>query len=157
LPHPCGRRSQSAEVAKVQLIRRIHLVVAWAFVAGLVIQVFLAGRGVFESAARFKDHAGWGYMLGLIPIILVLLAVAGRLGRRQVFYAIALFGMFILQSVLVALRDSQPTVAALHPVNGFAILLVAIFSAREAWAARGTQDSTAAVTAAEPASGSGVG
>jgi uncharacterized protein DUF6220 len=136
----------------MQVIRRAHLVVAWAFVAGLVIQVFLAGRGVFENAERFKDHAGWGYTIGLLPIVLLALAAAGRLGRRQVIYAIALFGMFILQSVLVAMRDSQPTVAALHPVNGFAILLVAILCAREAWLERNVSEPIAAATT-EPATG----
>jgi uncharacterized protein DUF6220 len=134
----------------MQVIRRAHLVVAWAFVAGLVIQVFLAGRGVFESAERFKDHAGWGYTIGLLPIVLLALAAAGRLGRRQVIYALALFGMFILQSVLVALRDSQPLVAALHPVNGFAILLVSIVMAREAWLERNVSQPITAQTT-EPA------
>ena len=131
----------------MQVIRRAHLVVAWAFVAGLVIQVFLAGRGVFESAERFKDHAGWGYLIGLLPIVLLILAAAGRLGRRQVIYALALFGMFILQSILVALRESQPIIAALHPVNGFAILLVAIVSAREAWVERGSSSAAVAPVA----------
>jgi hypothetical protein len=139
----------------MQVIRRAHLVVAWAFVAGLVYQVFLAGRGVFENAERFKDHAGWGYTIGLLPIVLLILAAAGRLGRRQMLYASALFGMFILQSILVALRDTQPTVAALHPVNGFAILLLAILSAREAWVARNTSPETAAPAVAQPASTGG--
>jgi Family of unknown function (DUF6220) len=134
----------------MQMIRRAHLVLAWGFVAGLVFQVFLAGRGVFESAERFKDHAGWGYTIGLLPIVLLALAAAGRLGRRQVIYAVALFGMFILQSVLVALRDTQPTVAALHPVNGFAILLVSIVMAREAWLERNVSQPIAAATT-EPA------
>lgn len=126
------------------LIRRAHLFVAWAFVAGVVIQVFLAGLGVFQSSAMFGTHAGWGFMLGLVPFLLLALAAAGGLGRRQVLYALALFGMFILQSVLVAMRDSQPVVAALHPVNGFAILLVGIAMAREAWASRDrTADPTA--------------
>jgi len=134
----------------MQVIRRAHVAVAWGFVAALVIQVFLAGRGVFENAERFKDHAGWGYTIGLLPLILLILAAIGRLGRRQAIYAIALFGMFILQSVLVALRDSQPLVAALHPVNGFAILLVSIVMAREAWLERNVSQPTTAPTT-EPA------
>jgi hypothetical protein len=117
-------------------IRRAHLIVAWAFVAGVVLQVFLAGLGVFENAARFSTHAGWGYLLELLPTVLLVLALAGRLGRRQALYAAGLFGMFILQSVFVALRGDLPIIAALHPVNGFAILFVGIAMAREAWAAR---------------------
>ena len=44
--------------------------------------------------------------------------------------------MFILQSVFVALRSDLPMIAALHPVNGFAILLLGILTAREAWMSR---------------------
>jgi hypothetical protein len=139
----------------MQVIRRAHLVVAWAFVAGLVFQVFLAGRGVFEGAERFNDHVGWGYAIGLLPIVLLILAAAGRLGRRQVIYASAMFGMFILQPILVGLRDTQPTIAALHPVNGFALLLVAILSAREAWVARDASPGPAVAAVEQPATGSG--
>jgi hypothetical protein len=121
----------------MRLIRRAHLVVAWAFVAGVVLQVFLAGLGVFDSPARFVDHVTWGYTLEILPLVLLALAAFGRLGRRQVIFAVALFGMFILQSILVALRADLPIVAALHPVNGFGILLLGIVAAREAWAARG--------------------
>ena len=120
----------------MNVIRRIHLVVAWAFVAALIIQVFLAGLGVFESASKFETHAGWGFMIGLIPIVLLVLAGAGQLGQRQILYGAAIFGLFIVQSILVAMRSSAPVVAALHPVNGFLILFVAVAMAREAWAAR---------------------
>lgn len=128
-------------------IRRIHLVVAWAFVAGLLVQVFLAGLGVFENSSKFETHAGWGFMLGLVPILLLLLAGAGQLGQRQVLYAAALFGLFIVQSMLVAMRSSAPVVAALHPVNGFLILLVAVAMAREAWAARNVKVASGATEA----------
>jgi hypothetical protein len=43
--------------------------------------------------------------------------------------------LFVLQSVFIAMRGSAPEVAALHPVNGFLIILVALVSGREAWAA----------------------
>jgi peptidoglycan/LPS O-acetylase OafA/YrhL len=132
-------------------IRRAHLVVAWTFVAGVVIQVFLAGLGVFEGAARFSTHATWGFALEILPLVLLALAAAGRLGRRQVLYAAGLFGLFMLQSVFVAVRGDLPMVAALHPVNGFAILLAGIAMAREAWAARDMR--AEASTAPQPAQG----
>jgi hypothetical protein len=122
----------------MRLARQAHLVVSFLFVGGVVVQVFLAGLGVFDDPSMFQTHAGWGYTLELIPLILLVLAVVGRLGRRQIVYAAALFGMFILQSVLVALRADLPVIAALHPVNGFAILLVGILTAREAWESRGS-------------------
>ncbi|HET9457110.1 MAG TPA: DUF6220 domain-containing protein, partial [Candidatus Limnocylindrales bacterium] len=86
------------------LIRQIHLVVAWLLVAGVVVQVFLAGLGVFDDPRTFQVHATWGYLLELLPFLLLVLAAVGRLGRRQLVYPLAIFGMFILQSVFVGLR-----------------------------------------------------
>lgn len=137
----------------MRLIRRAHLVVAWVFVAGVVLQVFLAGLGVFDSPARFVDHVTWGYTLEILPILLLALAAIGRLGRRQVMIPAALFGMFILQSILVALRADLPMVAALHPVNGFAILFLGIVAAREAWGARAASEPGDAIVAASGAAG----
>lgn len=134
------------------LIRRAHLVLAWALVAGVVIQVFLAGLGVFDDPSTFQVHVTWGYTLEILPLVLLGLAATGRLGRRQMAYAAAIFGMFILQSVFVALRADVPMIAALHPLNGFAILFVAIVLARDAWAVRERgEESPAAVSG--PAAG----
>jgi hypothetical protein len=118
------------------VIRTIHLILAVGFVAGVVVQVFLAGLGVFDDPSTFAVHASWGYLLELVVLAMLVLAAVGRLGRRQVGYAAALFGMFMLQSVFVGLRESYPAIAALHPVNGFAILLVGIVVVRDASAAR---------------------
>ena len=137
----------------MRLIRRAHLFVAWAFVAGVILQVFLAGLGVFDSRARFVDNVTWGYTLEILPLLLLVLAAVGRLGRRQVIFAAALFAMFILQSILVALRADLPMVAALHPVNGFAILFLGIVVAREAWAAREALEPGTAAVAAPGAAG----
>lgn len=129
------------------LIRQIHLVVAWLLVAGVVVQVFLAGLGVFDDPRTFQVHATWGYLLELLPFLLLVLAAVGRLGRRQLVYPLAIFGMFILQSVFVGLRADAPMLSALHPVNGFAILLVSIMLGREAWLARNRREESPAAVA----------
>jgi hypothetical protein len=45
--------------------------------------------------------------------------------------------LFTLQSVFVAVRTDMPAVAALHPLNGFVILLVGVLLGRRAWNDRG--------------------
>lgn len=117
--------------------RVVHLVLSVLFIAGLVVQVFLAGMGVFDGPARFETHRTWGYTLELFPVLLLIAGLVGRMGRRLALLAVAEFGLFILQSVLIAFRESTPAIAALHPVNGFLILLIAIVIARESWLARG--------------------
>jgi Family of unknown function (DUF6220) len=106
--------------------RSIHMVVAWLVVAALVVQVWLAGRGVFDTSAGFAVHRDVGYTIGLLPIVLLVLGLLGGMGRRVALLAVAIFVLVIVQSVLVFQRDSNPSIAALHPVNGFLILLLAI-------------------------------
>jgi hypothetical protein len=59
--------------------------------------------------------------------------------------------MFALQSIFIAVRSDLPTVAALHPLNGFGILLVSILTAREAWLARNVSEPVESETTTEPA------
>ncbi|HEY7524019.1 MAG TPA: DUF6220 domain-containing protein [Candidatus Limnocylindrales bacterium] len=120
----------------MRLARLAHAAIAWLLVAGLLVQVFLAGLGVFEGAARFATHREFGYLLSVIPIVLLILAAVGRLGRQQVALSALMFVLFLLQSVFVAQRATAPFVAALHPVNGFFILLLAIAAARSSWTGR---------------------
>jgi hypothetical protein len=116
--------------------RTAHLVVALLLVAGLATQIFLAGLGVFRSAETFATHRDFGYMLELLPLVLLALGLVAGLGRRMALLAAGIFGLFLLQSVFVNLRETAPEIAALHPVNGFLITLLAIVLARDAWIAR---------------------
>ena len=125
------------------IARSLHLVVAWLFVVALILQVFLAGLGVFDDASSFVTHRDVGYTLSLVPLVLLVLGLVGGLGRKAALLAAGAFGLFLLQSVFVAMRSSAPEIAALHPVNGFLILLVAIVIARDPWLARGTTDAPA--------------
>jgi hypothetical membrane protein len=116
--------------------RMVHLVAAWAFVACLVAQVFLAGLGVFDDPTSFVTHRNFGYLIGWFVLVLLVAAIVGRLGRRQIGLAALVLVLFAFQSVFVALRQTYPAIAALHPLNGFVILLVTIVIARDAWLAR---------------------
>jgi hypothetical protein len=112
--------------------RRLFLVAAWLFVLGLLYQVYLAGMGVF--AGSFDAHAGWGnYAIGPMTIVLFVLALIGRVGRRDIALTVVLFGQGILQSVLILQRDTSPSIAALHPVNGVLMLIIGIYLGVDAW------------------------
>lgn len=135
------------------LARTIYLIIVLALVGGVVIQVFLAGLGVFDDPETFLTHATWGYLLETLPLAMLLAALFGRLGGHLTLAAAALLGMFFLQSMFIAVRVDLPMVAALHPVNGFGILLVSVLTAREAWATRlvrPTMATTAPPVATEP-------
>jgi hypothetical protein len=115
------------------LARNILAFAAWLLVAGTLAQVFLAGLGVFRDPADFETHRSFGYLLGLLALGLLILALAVRAPRSVVALAGLIFAGFVLQSVLVAFRASAPVLAALHPLNGFLIVLLAIAFARSTW------------------------
>jgi hypothetical protein len=110
--------------------------VAALFVACVVIQVFLAGLGVFESPAAFITHREFGYLFGWLTLVMLVLALVGRLPRRITGSVVLLLVLFALQSVFVVVRTELPALAALHPLNGFAILGLAAWTVRASWLAR---------------------
>jgi hypothetical protein len=115
------------------LARNILAFAAWLLVAGTLAQVFLAGLGVFRDPADFETHRSFGYLLGLLALGLLILALAVRAPRSVVALAGLIFAGFVLQSVLVAFRATAPVLSALHPLNGFLIVLLAIAFARSTW------------------------
>ena len=127
-------------------VRIAFIGVAWLFLACVVVQVFLAGLGVFAGAQNFNLHREFGYVFGWLTLVLLLLAIVGRLGRRWIGLSALLLVLFAFQSVFVALREVLPAAAALHPVNALAIFGVALHVAR-----RSPTAAVAGRTATEPA------
>lgn len=101
--------------------RLAYIVVAWLFLACVVVQFFLAGLGVFAGAQNFSIHRDFGYAFGWLTLVLLLLALVGRLGRRWIGLSALILVLFAFQSLFVALREVLPGIAALHPVNALAI------------------------------------
>jgi hypothetical protein len=103
----------------------VHLIAAWLLVVGLLVQVFLAGMGIFDDASAFATHRDFGHLLEILPVILLLTAIVAGYGRWRALAGAGLLALLFLQTILVLQRDSAPLVAALHPVNGFLLLLAA--------------------------------
>ena len=125
--------------------------VAGAFVACCIVQVFLAGLGVFDDPRSFITHREFGYMIGWFTLAVLVLALLGREPRLIVGLCVLLLVQFTLQSVFVALRTGMPVVAALHPLNGFLILVVGGLVTRLSWAVRREESPRAAVVPSQPA------
>ena len=104
-------------------------VLAWLFLGGVVAQVLLAGMGLFELT-DWTTHAGFGWGLSLVPVVLVGLAVAARVdadtGLLTTFLLISAF----FQPELAAARHTAPVLAALHPVNAVLLFGLAWLVAR---------------------------
>ena len=55
-------------------------VVAWLFAACIIVQVFLAGMGVFDGPERFETHRDFGYLFGWLTLVMV---VRHRLAKHE--------------------------------------------------------------------------
>jgi len=118
------------------IARTAYPLVAGLFVACAVIQVFLAGLGIFDDPNAFVTHRNFGYLFGWLTLVLLVIALVGRMPRRYVGLAVLSLVLFALQSVFVALREDMPALAALHPLNGFLIVGAATYAAWTSWKAR---------------------
>ena len=102
---------------------------AWFFLAGVIVQVFLAGMGVFELT-NWTNHGNLGWGLSLTSIFLPLLAIASGVARRTIGVAVLLTLAASVQPELALARHENPIVAALHPVNALLVFWLAWLSAR---------------------------
>ena len=107
------------------LLPKAFLVVSALFVGCVIVQLFLAGLGVFDDPRAFLTHRDFGYLFGWLAVGMLVLAIVGRLPRRQLLLVVAIIVAFALQSVLIALRTDALMLAALHPLNGMLISCLA--------------------------------
>lgn len=113
-----------------RVLSRIHIGLSALIVAAVVAQFFFAGLGIF-GAAGFRAHILTGNLIAVASLVLVVLALVGRLGGRTIGLSVALLVLTIVQSLL---PRGPSLVAALHPVNALAILAVALVLARRGMA-----------------------
>jgi hypothetical protein len=101
--------------------RLVHPWLAWVFVGTVLLQVFLAGLALFAGAG-FEAHREAGYTYpGIAALAVLIAAIVGGAGRREIGLAFLLLVLYVVQTILPALRADLPVVAALHPVNAVAL------------------------------------
>ena len=111
----------------------------WAAILTLavVVQIGFAGYGAFNASEKLEDndsiskkafedgwdpHTGFGYIVFLGAVLLFLIALVTRPGRRGVLWALAVPLLVILQIVLAWIGESVGWLGFLHPINAFIVL-----------------------------------
>ena len=116
------------------------------FVAVLV-QIGFAGYGAFSVAGdvdggvvdekRFEDvfglHAGFGYLVLLLGLILMIVAL---IGRRRIKHTVALFVLLVVQMLLAWFGFEVAWIGFFHPINAVLIAGLSGMLAMTEW--RGT-------------------
>jgi hypothetical protein len=105
-------------------------------VLAIVVQIGFAGYGAFGVAKdagdgsvdedkfddRFGPHTGFGYLVVLMILLLLIFGAVARVGRPRIVWSAVLFGLGILQILLAWFGSDVPAIGALHPINAFLIL-----------------------------------
>lgn len=112
--------------------RYAFLVLAWAFLAGVVLQVFFIGLGLFAGSENAELHVTFGWILHLFPILILIAAALARAGRTRILHATALAVTVFIVPILATVGADAPVVAALHPVGALLAFWLAIVVARGA-------------------------
>jgi Family of unknown function (DUF6220) len=123
--------------------RRIFVGLAWMFVLAVAIQFLLAGLGVLGGES-LEAHRQWGFVvLHLIPILMFIAAIIGRMGRTVIGLTVALFLLVFLQALFVDPEIDPVWLRSLHVLNALFIFALGQFLAQRATrAVRGMADAT---------------
>ncbi len=130
--------------ARIRWARYAYVFLVWLFLGALTIQVLFAGLALFGDPRDIGLHIQFGYLLHLSPVLILLAAAVGSVGRRTLLWVGALVAVTLVQPLLPMLSGTSVLLAAMHPV--LALVMFAI-TARLAWT------STALLPRQEPAAG----
>jgi hypothetical protein len=112
-------------------------------------QVGAAGYGAFYTANKLQDkgdtlshegfdhgwdfHSGFGYIVVIAMIVLLLLGLAAKLGKPRIYLPTALAIAGIVQVLLAWLGEHVPGLGFLHPINALVIFAMSGAAAHMAW------------------------
>jgi hypothetical protein len=84
----------------------------------------------------FDFHVGFGYLIFLGAVVLLLLALAARLGKRRILFSLAVPLAVALQIVLAWISESVHGVGILHGLNALVIFGLTGYLNGQAWRSR---------------------
>ena len=121
---------------------QIYRVVIALIAIACVVQIFLAGRGVFgihgsaslDDQSSLNAHRDLGEIIGIAAIVVLILALI-MWDKRLILWTFILALLAEIVQHATAL-PKHPWVSGLHPVSGVAILGISASLAHSAWAGK---------------------
>ncbi len=115
-----------------KLARRAFVAGAWLVLASVLLQLLLAGLGVFADAGFFFWHASVNaVVVGCLPLLLVPVGWLARAPRHTLWLSAAVPGLTALQSLLLLpyhmnAQGVLRAISGLHVLNAILIFWVAL-------------------------------
>jgi hypothetical protein len=104
--------------------RKTFLGLAWLFVIAVAIQFLLAGLAVL-GGERIEAHRQWGFVvLHLIPVLMLVAAIVGRLGKSVIGLTVLLFLLVFLQPLFADPELDPQWLRSLHVLNALFIFVL---------------------------------
>ena len=123
--------------------RKFFVGLAWLFVLAVAIQFLLAGLGVLGGES-IDAHRQWGFVvLHLIPILMLIAAIVGRMGRNVLALTVVLFLLVFVQPLFADPQLDPRWLRSLHVLNALFIFALGYHLAQ-----RGTRTVRAMAVAA---------
>ncbi len=138
------------QVAIPTIRARIYSVLSVLLALLIILQIYVAAAGLFTVAHQLDNGLNYGvaawnnspywniHFLNAIAITIIILLMVGvsflaRLSGRIKKVTGLLLGLLVLQAVL-GFIPWPPPLSAVHVLNAFFMLAVALYVVREAWA-----------------------
>jgi hypothetical protein len=117
----------------IRVARFIYTGTAWLFVAGVMVQVFLAGMVVVARQISWNNHISLGHILSAPLLFMLVTMYLGRLPRRVKMLTWILFAVYAIQAdVIIFMRLQAPVISAFHPVLALVDFTLGYALARQA-------------------------
>ena len=123
LPHGTTAPAREDSRAPATVVDRAYRAVLALFVLMGVVQIFLAGLGIFSlisaSGQGFEPHRTLGFIMSGAALVIVVLAVLARAGARAVGISVLILLLTgLVQSLLAALGEDIPFFGGVHALSG---------------------------------------
>jgi Family of unknown function (DUF6220) len=114
----------------MEMTRKVFVGLAWLFVLAVAVQFLLAGLGILGGESM-DPHRAWGFLvLHLIPILMFIAAIVGRLGRTVIGLTGALFLLVFLQALFADPELDPRWLRSFHVLNALFIFALGYQLAR---------------------------